>query len=162
MCFGWRVLDFCFFQAFNWLSRWSLLKTRELVGSEGARSLIIKVMLTVLASLRRATATLFERFTLSRRSSNKSSVKLDVSETQRGDESGVKIEGGLLSGQKTVPHFTNLWWAEASKMTIRDYTALMETGLKSKRQVENSELIRERKDKLFNLSQFQNGSQRIS
>lgn len=45
-------------------------------------------------------------------------------------------------------------------MTIGDKTAMMETGLKPKT-VELSELIRERKDKLVNLSLFQNGSQRI-
>lgn len=45
-------------------------------------------------------------------------------------------------------------------MTIRDKTALIETGPKPKRRVEPSEEITERKDKLFNLSQ--NESQRIS
>lgn len=47
-------------------------------------------------------------------------------------------------------------------MTTGDKKALMETGLKPKRQVEPSEAITERKDKLFNLSLNQNGSQRIS
>ena len=95
-------------------------------------------------------------------SADKSSVKLDVSDAQREDESRVKIERGLLTGQKTAPGFTNLWWAEASKMTIRDKTALIETGPKPKRRVEPSEEITERKDKLFNLSLCQNESQRIS
>lgn len=95
-------------------------------------------------------------------SADKASVKLDVSDAQREDESGVKIERGLLTRQKTAPGFTNLWWAEASKMTIRDKTALIETGPKPKRRVEPSEEITERKDKLFNLSLCQNESQRIS
>lgn len=46
-------------------------------------------------------------------------------------------------------------------MTIIDKTALMETGLKPKRQVEPSVRIKLRRDKLFNLSQFQNGSHRM-
>lgn len=45
-------------------------------------------------------------------------------------------------------------------MTIGDKTALMQTGLKPKRQVEPSELITERRVKLFNLGLYQNGSQR--
>lgn len=67
-------------------------------------------MFTVLAAVspspQRAEAELLECFTLSRRSASQSS---DVSETQREDESGVKIKQGLLTGQKKKsPHFTNL------------------------------------------------------